>query len=195
LKNKELLKVQFDTSSFDISFPLSAEKNFSMKFLLFDDIDPSKSYYVVQIERIEIKLAKVNSDDWALLERSDSPNEKILETIAPKPVAKSKNTNAQPAAYPSSSKVKKDWSKIDKEIGEDIEKNKDEYSEGDPVNSMFQMLYKNSDENTRRAMMKSYQTSGGTVLSMNWDEVKVKDYEGNDRVDAPDGQEWKKWDK
>jgi suppressor of G2 allele of SKP1 len=60
---------------------------------------------------------------------------------------------------------------------------------------MFQMLYKNSDEATKKAMMKSYQTSGGTVLSMNWDEVKGKDYEGSDRPDAPDGQEWRKWEK
>jgi len=194
LKNKESLKVNFKNDSFDISFPIADNKNFEMNFQLFDDIDPSQSYYVVQIERIEVKLVKKNQDDWALLERSDAPNEKVLESIAPKPVSKPK-ANAPQAAYPSSSKVKKDWAKIDKEIEEDMQKNKEEYPEGDPVNGMFQMLYKNSDENTRRAMMKSYQTSGGTVLSMNWDEVKQKDYEGKDRVDAPDGQEWKKWDK
>jgi len=185
--------VKFDNDSFEISFPTVGEKLFSTKILLFDEIDAGKSYYVVQIERIEIKLAKKNPEDWALLERSDSTNEKVLETIAPKLVAKPKN--ATPALYPSSSKVKRDWNKIDKEIEEDMQKNKEEYPEGDPVNGMFQMLYKGSDENTRRAMMKSYQTSGGTVLSMNWDEVKQKDYEGTDRVDAPDGQEWKKWDK
>lgn len=28
-----------------------------------------------------------------------------------------------------------------------------------------------ADEDTRRAMVKSFQTSGGTVLSTNWDEV------------------------
>jgi suppressor of G2 allele of SKP1 len=36
-------------------------------------------------------------------------------------------------------------------------------------------------------MIKSYQTSGGTVLSTNWGEVKEKDYEGKDRPDAPNG--------
>ena len=34
-----------------------------------------------------------------------------------------------------------------------------------------------ADEDTRRAMVKSYQTSGGTVLSTNWDEV----IEANDK--------------
>lgn len=43
-------------------------------------------------------------------------------------------------------------------------------------------------------MIKSYQTSGGTVLSTNWDEVKTKDYEGKDKVDPPEGQQWAKKD-
>jgi suppressor of G2 allele of SKP1 len=41
-------------------------------------------------------------------------------------------------------------------------------------------------------MNKSMQTSGGTVLSTNWGEVKEKDYE-KERT-APDGMEWKRWD-
>jgi len=43
-----------------------------------------------------------------------------------------------------------------------------------------------------RAMNKSFQTSGGTVLSTNWNEVAVKDYE-NERQ-APTGMEWKTWE-
>jgi len=42
--------------------------------------------------------------------------------------------------------------------------------------------------------MKSFQTSGGTVLSTNWNEVADKDYEGKDRPDAPNGQKWVKPD-
>jgi len=41
-------------------------------------------------------------------------------------------------------------------------------------------------------MVKSMQTSGGTVLSTNWDEVKESDYE-KERV-APKGMEWKNYE-
>lgn len=39
-------------------------------------------------------------------------------------------------------------------------------------------------------MNKSFQESGGTVLSTNWNEVSQEKVE----VKAPDGMEWKKWD-
>ena len=48
-----------------------------------------------------------------------------------------------------------------------------------------------ADEDTRRAMIKSYQTSGGTVLSTNWKEVKEKDYEKD--IQPPQGMESRKF--
>lgn len=52
----------------------------------------------------------------------------------------------------------------------------------------FQEIFKNADENKRRAMWKSFQTSSGTVLSTDWDDVAKKDYEGKDRPSPPKGQ-------
>ena len=41
-------------------------------------------------------------------------------------------------------------------------------------------------------MNKSFQTSGGTVLSTNWKEVGEKDYEKERQ--APKGVEWRNWE-
>ena len=64
------------------------------------------------------------------------------------------NSNAKPA-YPTSAKSgQKDWSKIDKEIEKDMSKEK---PEGDgALNLLFKQIYERSDEDTRRAMIKSY---------------------------------------
>lgn len=85
----------------------------------------------------------------------------------------------------------KDWDSIEKElVSKELE---DEKPVGDDaMNQLFQQIYKNADEDTRRAMIKSYQTSGGTVLSTNWSEVAAKDYE-TERT-APKGMEWKTWE-
>lgn len=45
-------------------------------------------------------------------------------------------------------------------------------------------------EEQRRAMNKSYQESGGTVLSTNWEDIKKKQTE----VKPPDGCEFRSWD-
>jgi SGS domain len=41
-------------------------------------------------------------------------------------------------------------------------------------------------------MNKSFQTSGGTVLSTNWGEVAVQDYEKERQ--APTGMEWRNYE-
>jgi len=46
------------------------------------------------------------------------------------------------------------------------------------------------DDATKRAMMKSYQESGGTVLSTNWSEVGA----GKVEIKPPEGMEYKKYE-
>ncbi|XXH00863.1 endodeoxyribonuclease [Hypoxylon texense] len=112
-------------------------------------------------------------------------------TSASKPAADPTPTSAQAdsgktgsaPAYPTSSKKGAvNWDKLEDEDDEDAK-------DGD-VNSFFQKLYKDADENTKRAMMKSYIESNGTSLSTSWDEAREKTY----KTQPPDGAEAKKWD-
>src|ERR1700761_1023187 len=90
-------------------------------------------------------------------------------------------------------KPRKNWDGITNEI---LKQQKDKTTEEDPnaggdgaVNGFFQKLFGDADEDTKRAMMKSYVESGGTTLSTNWDEVSKE----NVTVKPPEGSEWKKW--
>lgn len=100
--------------------------------------------------------------------------------------------------YPTSSKSgPKDWDKLAKELaakpkkeeGEPVEDDYDSDDGGDPVNGFFKKLYKDADEDTRRAMMKSYIESNGTALSTNWTEVG----KGKVETSPPEGMEAKGW--
>ncbi|CAI0546445.1 unnamed protein product [Linum tenue] len=90
--------------------------------------------------------------------------------------------------YPSSKPKKVDWDKLEAQVKKE---EKDEKLDGDAaLNKFFREIYKDADEDTRRAMQKSFVESSGTVLSTNWKDVGSKKIEGS----APDGMEMKKWE-
>ncbi|KAG5639226.1 hypothetical protein H0H81_005300 [Sphagnurus paluster] len=142
-------------------------------------INPEASTFTVGKVKVEVRLAKTNAVRWGGLV-GDSPD----------PLA-----NSAVASSSSTTRVnrKKNWEGITTEI---LSKEQEVTTEQDPnvggdstLNSFFQKIFKDADDDTKRAMMKSYQESGGTTLSTNWDEVKKAPVE----VKPPQGSEWKKW--
>ncbi|KAK7207040.1 SGS-domain-containing protein [Myxozyma melibiosi] len=161
--------VEISSDSISISF---ADYSFSLGPLAAA-IDPSKSSFKILSTKIEFKLHKLVPAKWAALERSD------LEASSAPP--------ALPSAYPSS-KGAKDWDKV---VVEEIGDKQEEVEGGDPASFFFKKLYADADEDTRRAMMKSYVESNGTALSTNWSEVKKETM----KTSPPSGMEAKNWDK
>ncbi|CAG8766211.1 7280_t:CDS:2, partial [Dentiscutata erythropus] len=66
--------------------------------------------------------------------------------------------------YPSLAHNAKNWDKMEKEINKDQEKLEGEVA----LNSLFQQLYRDADDDTKRAMLKSYTKNSDTCLSTNW---------------------------
>jgi suppressor of G2 allele of SKP1 len=98
-----------------------------------------------------------------------------------------------PSTSTAARKAQKNWEGITTGIlsaEKEVTTDQDPNVGGDAaLNGFFQKIFGDADEDTKRAMMKSYQESGGTTLSTNWDDVKKAPVE----VKPPTGSEWKKW--
>eukprot|EP00727_Mastigamoeba_balamuthi_P012252 m51a1_g765 putative suppressor of g2 allele of skp1 homolog isoform 1 (342) ;mRNA; f:561524-562837 len=130
-------------------------------------IVPERTTWEVTGTKVEVKLEKAEPN--ARWEKLDGAGR-----VAPPLQTGSKSTGP------------KNWDKIVK-----TEVSEEEKLEGDAaLQRVFQQIYGNASDEQKRAMIKSYTESGGTVLSTNWDEVGKKKVEGS----APDGQEMHTWD-
>jgi suppressor of G2 allele of SKP1 len=91
-------------------------------------------------------------------------------------IATAATSSSSGPSYPSSSRNKINWSKLEKQVLEEEEKamdTKEPNAGGDTeLNKLFQKLYAGATDEQRMAMMKSYQESNGTALSTDWDSVK-----------------------
>lgn len=175
-----------------ISFPLPSGSDFTFDLdPLYYPINTIESTSSILSTKIEVKLQKhIPGQKWPDLESSDTAEALLATPSTTSPaVATSEQSKKDQPVYPTSSKSgPKDWDKLANELtarpkkkredvdgkleeGDDALEYDSDYEGGDPVNHFFKKLYKDADEDTRRAMMKSYVESNGTALSTNWNEV------------------------
>lgn len=186
---KDQVEIEIDNRALSICIKLDSSTDFNLHFSLFDEIVPELSKVEFLSTKIEIKLKKRNANrNWDALEMT--PEQEALsmaKVITPEPTATTTTATA-PRSYPSSSKKRGNWDEIEREIS--IE-DQNEKPEGDAaLSKLFQQIFLQGSDETRRAMMKSFTESGGTVLSTNWEEVGKKKVE----MTPPSNMEFRKWD-
>ncbi|OUM55359.1 hypothetical protein BVG19_g4884 [[Candida] boidinii] len=173
--NQDSVSVEFKITSNDNTLVTSHEYNLNP---LYDSIIPESCKFNLFKTKLELILFKHSPVPWKSLEKSsDSKEVKTFNTTNEQ--ADTENTtiatsDSNPLAYPSSSKKKIDWSKIDTLDGDDGDA---EAADNQDPDDFFKQLYSNADDDTRRAMMKSYVESNGTALSTDWSEVSKKKVE------------------
>ncbi|XP_071686199.1 protein SGT1 homolog B-like [Rutidosis leptorrhynchoides] len=173
------VSVNFGEQILSVTIDVPGEEPYIFQPRLFGKIIPAKCKYAVLSTKIEIHLSKAEPIHWTSLEYSNN-------TMVVRSSNVSSVSNNRPA-YPSS-KPTKDWDKLEALVKKE---EKDEKLDGDAaLNKFFRDIYSDADEDTRRAMRKSFVESNGTVLSTNWKEVGSKEVEAT----APDGMELRKWE-
>ena len=186
-KKQDPTNVTVDITENNLMIEIKLEDGSGSSFVLdldlFDAIDPAQSNHRLSPFKLEVKLRKKEAYKWGTLEATDA-------ALASRIPTSSDSTATSSTSVQSAYSGKKDWNAIEQQMTKDEADEKPEGEEA--LNALFRQIYGNANPETRRAMNKSFQTSGGTVLSTNWGEVGDTDYE-KDRQ-APEGMEWKNWD-
>ncbi|KAK0415035.1 hypothetical protein QR680_011738 [Steinernema hermaphroditum] len=156
--SQEDVKVDYDDSELKIS--ARGEEIFAAR--LAHPVEKMKFSLQVTPRKVELQMPKATAGRWERLEWN--------------------------VERPKGLKTPRDWNRLEKEAIEE-EKREEKEDHGDTgMTKSLRALYQSCDPDVQRAIMKSYVESCGTVLNMNWEEVKSKKIE----VSAPDGLEYRK---
>ncbi|PIA18325.1 SGS-domain-containing protein, partial [Coemansia reversa NRRL 1564] len=161
---KDAATVEFEKSSVSLSIKMASGSDNNYEFEpLLHSIVPEESSFEVLSTKIEIRMKKASPGQrWEHLEMPDDQQ------------AKNK------AAGHGISRKGVSWDSIAADAERETKLKPSEQN----VNELFQSIYKDADEDTRRAMMKSYVESNGTSLSTDWKSVGKGPVETLPPVDA-----------
>merc|ERR1711893_797 len=165
-KGAQNVKVDFQVKQISVS-GTGKDGDFEESVDLENEIVPGESFFKVLSTKIELRLKKSERGlRWTDLEPTSEP--------------------AKPVQHNQS----KNWDRLEKEVVEEEQKEIESAGGDAALQQMFKKIYGNANEDTKRAMLKSFQESNGTVLSTNWNEV------GKEKVEMkpPDSMEFKKWE-
>ncbi|CAI9092317.1 OLC1v1027517C1 [Oldenlandia corymbosa var. corymbosa] len=136
--------VDYGEQILSVTIEKPGEEVYSFQPRLFGKIIPEKCRHEVLSTKVEIRLSKAEPVQWTSLEynRDNVAVQRINVPSGHRP------------AYPSSKAKTKDWDKLEAQVKKE---EKDEKLDGDAaLNKFFRDIYKDADEDARRAMMKSF---------------------------------------
>ncbi|EPQ26440.1 uncharacterized protein PFL1_06088 [Pseudozyma flocculosa PF-1] len=198
--NEDDVQVNIGDSSLSVSVNLPATGAETALVIdpLFSRVNKEASSYKVYSTKIDVVLDKAAPGvQWRKLEADSSS---VGAGTTPSYIAAAASSSAAPSASvpaatttaaPTRPRSKWDTLKLDDDDDDEAKGGAGAGAEGEAdINKFFQKLYADADEDTKRAMLKSYQESGGTTLSTDWSKV------GQGRVETrpPEGMVAKKWE-
>ncbi|EPS61444.1 hypothetical protein M569_13353 [Genlisea aurea] len=150
----ESVVVDFGEQILSVKIESPGEDPYFFQPRLFGKIVPVKCTYKVMTTKIEIRLAKVDNVHWTSLEYSRELPPVVHKTNVPP-----KGNNKPVYPWPNPKRV--DWDKL---VAEVKKEEKEEKLDGDAgLNKFFRDIYKEADEDTRRAMSKSFVSGCETI--------------------------------
>ncbi|KAH7818627.1 putative suppressor of G2 allele of SKP1 [Monocercomonoides exilis] len=182
-------KVSDDTIDIELTLPDDSKQQ--LLIYPFGEVEPGKEKIAYKGVKVVITFQKRAMFLWPANEREKSePCVKRASEVGKIESNSDSKVEKKPKLIYPSSKGKVDWDSLAKQVKEEEEKEKKELGGEEGLNELLKGIYANADDDTKRAMIKSYQQSGGTVLSTNWAEVG----KGDVKPQPPKGMEERKWE-
>jgi len=179
--SKEETKVTYSDTAVTIRTVGGVDGEYATNIKLWGMIIPAQCSHLTLTKKIEVKLRKRTGGLWPQYEGNGTGMAQVSMATA------DQDSHGLPLVGGSHKKSHAEWNSVEKQALEDEANEKPEGEQA--LQKMFQDLYKDASDETKRAMNKSFQESNGTVLSTNWAEIGNKKTE----IQAPEGMDVKKF--